>query len=139
MSPSTIGIIFAAVGVVLLAIGVRIYLSTKKFLATAVGAQGTVIANVEREKKDRETGAIERTWAPQVRFAVAEKSYDFVSSVSHSPPRYQEGQTIDVKYDPQDPNNAKVASGSSYWTGPIILGGLGVIFTIVGLAMAIAG
>jgi type II secretory pathway pseudopilin PulG len=139
MSPSTIGIIFALVGIVLLAIGVTVFMRTRKFLATAVGAQGTVIAMVERERRDSKTKEIHRTWSPQVRFAVGEKTYDFTSSVSSSPPRYQEGQTIDVKYDPQDPNNAKVASGSSYWTGPIILGGLGVIFTIVGLAMAIAG
>ena len=137
MSPSMIGIVFAVVGVVLLAIGVKIYLSTKKFLATAVGAQGTVIEMVERTRRDRE-GDVSTMWAPKVRFEVAGKPIEFESSVGASPPRYKEGQTIDVKYDPQDPNNAKVASGSSYWTGPIILGGLGVIFTIVGLAMAIA-
>lgn len=137
MSPSMIGIVFAVVGVVLLAIGVKIYLSTKKFLATAVGAQGTVIEMVERTRRDRE-GDVSTMWAPKVRFEVAGKPIEFESSIGASPPRYKEGQTIDVKYDPQDPNNAKVASGSSYWTGPIILGGLGVIFTIVGLAMAIA-
>ena len=139
MSPSAIGIIFAIVGVALLVIGVIVFTRTRKFLATAVGAQGTVIALVEHERRDSKTREIHRSWSPQVRFAVGEKTYDFTSSVSSSPPRYQEGQTIDVKYDPQNPNNAKVASGSSYWTGPIVLGGLGVIFTIVGLAMAVAG
>jgi type II secretory pathway pseudopilin PulG len=138
MQPQTIGIVFAIVGVVMLVIAVVVFSRTRRFLATALSAQGTVIEMIQRTRRDRE-GRTSTVWAPRVQFSVSGQTIEFESKVGSSPPRYKEGQAIDVKYDPQDPNNARVAAASSMWLVPALVGGIGVIFLIVGLGMAIAG
>jgi type II secretory pathway pseudopilin PulG len=138
MQPQTIGIVFAIVGVVMLVIAVVVFSRTRRFLATALSAQGTVIEMIERTRRDRE-GRTSTVWAPRVQFSVSGQTIEFESKVGSSPPRYKEGQAIEVKYDPQDPNNARVAAASSMWLVPALVGGIGVIFLIVGLGMAIAG
>ena len=136
MQPQLIGIIFAIVGAALLVIGVVVFSRTRRFLATAVSAQGTVLEMIQRTSKDRE-GAVSTVWAPRVRFSASGQTIEFESKVGSSPPRYKEGDTLEVKYDPQDPNNARVAAGSSMWLVPVLLGGIGVVFLILGLALAI--
>jgi hypothetical protein len=138
MQPQTIGIVFAVVGLAMLVIAIVVFSRTRRFLATAVSAQGTVTEMIQRTGKDRE-GRTSTIWAPRVRFTVSDQTIEFESKVGSSPPRYAEGQTVEVKYDPQDPNSARVAAASSMWLVPVLVGGIGVILLIVGLALAIAG
>ena len=44
-----------------------------------------------------------------------------------------QGETVDVRYDPNQPGHADIASGGSQSTGAIVFIVIGVIFAAVGL------
>ena len=58
-------------------------------------------------------------------------------SLSSNPPRFKVGQDINVLYEPGNPNKAYINNWMSLYFLPALLGGLGVLFGGVGVALAI--
>ena len=73
------------------------------------------------------------TYAPVVEFDHAGKKYRFKDSVSSNPPSYRTGQRVGVLYDPADPRDARIDRGRWNKVVPILSGGCGALFVLLGL------
>ena len=57
--------------------------------------------------------------------------------MSSNPPMFQEGQVIDVLYDPANPQKARIKRWMSLYFVSVLLGGMGLIFGGIGVVMLI--
>ena len=118
---------FTAVGAAMLIAALYWVQSTRSFVAAAAVAQGTVI-DLEASRSDNST-----TWRPVVRFNLPDgRAVQFSSSMSSNPPSYHKGERVEVLYQPSQPYNAKINGFLSLWGGPLIVGGLGAVFFLIG-------
>ncbi|PLS30822.1 hypothetical protein Uis1B_1404 [Bifidobacterium margollesii] len=69
------------------------------------------------------------SWTPVFRYGASGKIYEQRYSVASSPPQYEEGEAVTIRYDPADPNRYVVEGNYS----PLILYG---VITIMCLAFA---
>lgn len=104
------------------------YKKTNEFLKTSIEANGTVVELLET--KSENSSSI--TYKPEVQFKdKCGNLIQFVSSTSSNPPSYSIGEKVEVLYNPESSNDAKIKSFFSLWGGTIILGILGAVFLIV--------
>lgn len=125
-----IPLIFLLSGAGLL-IGALVMLArTRAFLARAAETMGQVVAL--DEELPLEAGD-PHTYRPIVSFQVPGLPPIRFESMAHSsPPEYEIGASVRVLYDRDRPSEARIRSFVSLWLLPMILGGLGLIFTAVG-------
>lgn len=129
-----IGAAFAAVGLVLAAIGGWFYFADRDLAAAGVRTQGTVIQMVS----SRDTNG-SYTSRPVVEFFdPAGTRHVFMSQVSSSPPNHSTGERVDVLYLPGSPENAVIDSFFERFFAPLVLGGMGALFAVVGGGMLFA-
>lgn len=122
--------IFLGIGVAMLVAAGYSYLHTREFVASAVAADGVVIANVWSTSSGRNRSAAAY---PRVRFRTAAgREVTFVSGVGTNPPSYRAGESVEVLYDPGDPANARIHSFGSLYVLPLVFGILGTVFSLVG-------
>jgi Protein of unknown function (DUF3592) len=133
-----VGGIFGLVGVVLLGVAIVLAVSTASFQASAERTDGTVVALTERTSTSS-SGGSSTAWYPTVEYTVDGKRYSFDSPVGAYPPAYAEGDTVAVAYDPADPADAQIDSFWSAYLAPVIVGGLGIVFTPLGTVLFVAG
>jgi hypothetical protein len=130
-----LSIVFAVVGLGLLAGAIAVTLNTRAFIATAKHAPGTVTELIP--KRDSDDGSI--TYTPVVIFeATSGASISFTSSFSSNPPSYDVGEKVEVLYAPDNPNEARINGFGSLWFGSLILGGLGTVFCAIGFGILMA-
>lgn len=75
-------------------------------------------------------------------FKTAEgRDLQWTESMATNPPAGQPGDQVPVKYDPTDPEEARIAKPFRLWFLPGLFGllgglfgGLGAVFTVIGLA-----
>ncbi|MET7336738.1 DUF3592 domain-containing protein [Nonomuraea sp. NPDC005650] len=137
-----VGGIFGLIGLVLLCVGVALAASTASFLASAERTDGTVVGLTERTTTTRGSDGRTRTstaWYPTVEYTVGGRRHSFQSSTGGNPPSYEKGDTVPVAYDPGDPSDARIASFWSAFLAPVIVGGLGVVFTPIGTVLFVKG
>ncbi|MEU8355425.1 DUF3592 domain-containing protein [Nonomuraea sp. NPDC048882] len=137
-----VGGLFALIGLVLLCVTIALAASTASFLASAQRTDGTVVELTARTSTTRDSDGRHRrstTWHPTVTFTAAGRQYSFESSTGSNPPAYAEGEAVPVAYDPADPRDARISSFWSAFLGPLITGGLGVVFTPLGLLLFVRG
>ena len=132
------GRIFGLIGLVLLGVSAALAVSTASFLASATRTDGTVVALTEQTSYDRE-GRSSASWYPTVEFTVDGRRYSFQSSTGSNPPSYKRGESVPVAYDADDPSNARIATFWSAYLAPLIVGGLGVVFTPIGAVFFVKG
>ena len=128
-----IGIVFSLVGLLLAAIGIFIWIRTQAFLSTAQETKGTVIRMVSSSSSE---GGI--SYAPVFKFTTIQgQVIEVEEKISSNPPQFQTGQVIDILYDPQDPNRARVKKWFNLYFVPLLLGGMGLIFGCIGVVLLI--
>ena len=129
------GGIFGGVGVIMLALGVFFFLRTRAFLRTAVDTTGTIVNLIESHDSDGGTA-----YSAVVQFQTSDsKQVTWTESMASNPPAGQPGDEVPMKYDPTDPDDARIAKPFRLWFLPVLLGGLGVVFLGVGVPLGIAG
>lgn len=129
----TIGIVFSLLGGLLVLIGVFIFIRTRIFISKAQEVKGTVIQMVWSRGSEGGGG-----YSPVYQFRTIDGQTIVVSdSLSSNPPMFQEGQTIDVLYDPENPQKARIKKWMSLYFVSVLLGGMGLIFGGVGVALLI--
>jgi hypothetical protein len=125
---SAFGLIFLVAGAGLLVGCFFATARTRRFLANAREAQAEVVALQQRLGTGQE-----RSYYPVLRYRTQEGStQEVVSNVGSNPPRYKEGDSVAVLYDPAQPDNVRIHTAFNVWAFPLMLGGIGVIFLVVG-------
>ena len=103
-------------------------------LATATVAEGTVVDLVASRSNDS------TTYKPVVRFTPAGgEALQFTSGMGSNPPAYAQGEKVSVFYKAREPQNAMISGVFSLWGGPLILGGLGTVFFLIGGGIMLFG
>jgi hypothetical protein len=122
-----VALVCLALGVGMLLASVATFVHTKRFTAGAEHATGTVIDLSEDFTSD---GTV---YYPVVRFTTAAgRTVEFGSSSgSSSPPDV--GDRVEVLYDLDDPQDAKLSGFFDLWLWTIALGGLGFLFSAFAL------
>lgn len=123
-----IPLIFVLVGLGLLAGAVYNYRSTQEFLRSARTATGEVIGYTRRTNSEGEI-----SYFPVIEFtpAGAEEPIEFTSSTGGAR-SYAIGARVPLRYDPALPFHAAIDSSTDLWLAAGVLGGLGMLFTIIG-------
>lgn len=120
-----LGLLFALIGLVLLGIAVGLALDRREFLARAQTADGIV-------SRLNAGGA-----HPEIAFTTVagEKiSYPQGGFISG----YRPGQTVRVRYLPEWPSGSAVVDDlGALWGVPVVMGGMGLIFGIGGVARVV--
>ncbi|MFH6990099.1 DUF3592 domain-containing protein [Flavobacterium collinsii] len=99
------------------------------FIEKANIVYGTVIESIPLA--GNKNGSL---YYPNVSFVTKSgKQIDFTSNVGTSLPSYIEGSSVKVLYDPTNPNKAEIDGIYGYIVDPMLLGGLGVFFLLMGL------
>ncbi|HEX6614415.1 MAG TPA: DUF3592 domain-containing protein [Rhodanobacteraceae bacterium] len=133
-------VVMLVVGVAMLAGAVYMYNDARGFLADAVHAQGTVVdlQRTESLSHDDNHTYTSVSYYPMVQFTDASgKRIEFTSGSGSNPPAYSRGDQVDVLYHADAPEKARINSFMSLWFGPLLVGGLGVVFTAIGIAMVV--
>jgi len=135
MKPWLFTAIFLTVGLGLLGGGVYSFMSTREFLGNAVSANGVVTDLEERWDSDDSS----YTYYPRVRFETETgQAHEFTGDVGSSPASFDVGEEVRVLFDPADPSGARIDSFMQLWFVSLILGGLGLVFSVVGVCSIFA-
>lgn len=122
-------LILVVAGLVSLGFAYFSWTRTKQFAAIARRVQGTVIRMVT----DSEGAS-----APVFKFTAQNgDGIEVQEKIYRIPAGYQVGQTVQILYDPQNPDQARMSkSGSLYFT-PILLGGMGAVSVLLGCGLLV--
>jgi hypothetical protein len=127
---------FSLVGALLVVVGLFFFIRTRNFLGKALEVKGTVIQMVYRQNSSADSNS-GGGYAPVYQFETADKQQIIKQDgLATNPPRYQVGDTIDILYDPGNPQKAYVNRWMNLYFVPALLGGLGLIFGGVAIAIA---
>lgn len=129
-----LGVIFGLVGGLLFVIAVFVFVHTRMFIGRAQEVKGTVVRMVYRHSSEGGGG-----YSPVYQFrTITGQTIEVQDGLSSNPPMFTEGQIIDVLYDPENPQKARIKRWMSLYFLPALLGGLGMIFGGVGVVVLIA-
>ena len=134
-----IGILFVLIGLAVLIGGVVTAVKQSRKTARGATASGTVVDLVQRVFNPGSAGV----YCPLVQFTTASgQPVRFESGFGTMPASHRVGQTIAVRYDPDDPQKAEVDSATSRWLVPGCMAamglgflGMGVVFLVIGIAV----
>lgn len=126
-----IGMIIFLTGILEIVGGAYFYSSTATFLETAEIATAKVVRMVT--KRSRRDGKTRTSYAPVIKFKDSRnRSYTVESNFYSNPPRYRAGDSLDVLYDPQSPQDFKANNFFGIW-------GIAVAFAFASITSLIAG
>lgn len=126
------GMIFAVYGVAALAFGLNEVSRTRELLKSGAWTKGTVV-DVEEDTSRDDDGTLSTTHYPVVRFTTADDStVEFTSTVGYGS-RPDIGETVDVRYLPDDPEQAEIDRGITTLMLPAASA------SFVGLVLLVAG
>lgn len=122
-------LILGGVGFLFLLLAVFIYIRTVSFINSAQEVVGTVI-RLESSRSSK--GGT--TYAPVFQFRTIEgQMIEVRDNMSSNPPMFREGQSVEVLYDPENPQKARIKKWFSLYYLPLFLAGMGLIFSCVGV------
>ena len=123
-------LLFAVVGLGAMYLGYILYNSSADLAAHGIKAQGQVIANIEVYSDDS------TTYRPRIEFTTAEgEKIVLESDTSTSPPAFKVGQGVNILYPKGKPDQAVIDDFLFMWFGPLVAGGLGLLFFGIGVSL----
>lgn len=132
--------VMLVIGVAMLAGAVYMYNNTRSFLAGAAQVQGTVV-DLERSEsvtRDGNNSHVSVSYFPVVQFTDRSgHRLEFTSDAGSNPSAYSRGDKVEVLYHADAPQKARIKDFMSLWFGPLLVGGLGVVFTALGAGMIV--
>jgi Protein of unknown function (DUF3592) len=130
-----VALIFLAVGAVQLGLGIFFFVRTRRFLRRAVETTGTIVDLIESSGSEGGT-----VYQAVVEFQTADgRAIRWQESMASNPPAGQPGEQIPIKYDPANPNKARIAKTFRLWFLSGLLGLLGLLFLGLGVVLTVAG
>jgi len=125
--------LFPAIGGLLLVGALLLWNHTRQFIASAYTTRGTVVDLVE----DRDSDGV--TYSPVVRFTAPDgQEVTYTESFSGNPAPYDVGESVEVLYSRDQPRKGRIKGFMSLWMGPVILGGMGTLFALIGGGILLA-
>jgi hypothetical protein len=125
-----LSVMFVIIGAAMTFLAVTRYLDRRAFLHRSEVATGTVVALVER------AGDEETAYAPKVSFRTAAgNTVTFESDLAGSESAYKAGDTVEVRYQRDQPQNAELASFWALWGPAMLFGALGLMCLGIGLGI----
>jgi hypothetical protein len=122
--------VFTVLGAALLIGAVTSYNNVSGFLKDAVSVQGTVVKMV------RSSGGDSTTYKPIVAFVVSEgHAVQITSNVGSNPPAYSVGDSIEVLYPPETPQDARINSFFDLWWATVFMVSMGAPLFIIGVVI----
>lgn len=116
--------IFPGIGALLLVIAIGIQIARISAEAQMTLTQGSIV--------DLEGGC------PTVSFMTLDGTLgEYHSSTCSNPPSFDIGERVALYYDPQSPERARIDSFGQNWLGSLIVGGIGSVFLLIGLALVL--
>ncbi len=103
-----------------------------RFLQIAQAAPGTVTALEWSDDTDT-SGA-----RPVVNYEIRGEPYQITGTTWSNPPTYALGEQVQVLYSPDQPRAAQIYSWFDFWFTPMLLGGVGLVFELVGIGTGYA-
>jgi hypothetical protein len=134
---------FGGVGAVFTTYRIASLQRTRKFLAAAQPATGTVTDVREETRRSHGSGSrSSRTYrfqCPVVRFRTQDgrKIEDLKLEPPGSWSRYEIGQQVPLLYDPLRPEEARIQSSAGLWFVPVLFAAIGSRFLLVGLTVGL--
>ncbi len=108
-------LVFSLLGVIIFLAALLVTFNVASFIITAEATKGKIYGSTYKGE-GKEASAYS-----QVVFLVADVEYRFDDSVGSGSPRYEEGEEVEVLYDPKHPENAKIKSVVSLFFLPGLL------------------
>jgi hypothetical protein len=125
-----LGLVLLIAGPCILIYSAISFVRTRSFLRSCIEVDGEV-TRLERSKSRGQYGY---TYAPVFSFTVADgKTYTVTSKVSASPPGFDVGESVKVRYDPANPEDARIHTFFQTWGGAVMSGIVGAAFFAFGL------
>lgn len=125
--------LFGLIGLGLLTGAFFVLNSELSFRSGSLTAEGTVVDLVTTTGSK---GGI--IYKPVVEFVDRnDRKHQFTGSYASSPPPHERGESVTVRYRPEDPRNAELDSFMDSWFLPVMLGGMGTVFTSVAAGFVI--
>lgn len=121
---ASIGIMFFIIGILFLGIGCYNFISHKDFMERA-DKTDAVITDISYERK-RMNGKTVKRHIITIEYTV--DGVDYESEITEYKTGMYEGKTIEIYYDPNNPNDVKTNSIML----PVTFAGLGLLFVIIG-------
>ena len=127
----TIKYVFLIAGIGMLIGTLITFKSTYEFLKISVASQGTIVKLIA--SRSTSSSGNSTVYRPVVQFIDQNgNQVEFVSSTGSNPPSYKIGEEVEVLYNPESPNEAKIKGFFTLWGGITVLGILGIAFSSVG-------
>jgi hypothetical protein len=134
--PAIISLVLVLTSCPFLGIGLYETITTRRQVETYVRVSGTVVDNSysPSDSSDSTSGA----YYPVVEFKPKDgRPVRFTDQIGSLPPDYEIGDTVEVIYNPQDRNEARVVSWTRLWLVPTIFITVGSLPGMIGLAVYI--
>lgn len=111
-----------------------------EFRRGAVETDGQVVEMLTRLSRDRDRGTTSYTYVPVFVFTLPDGTKRRVQGgVSSNPPCCTVGETIRIRYRPEAPERAQMTGFMESWFVATLLGGIGLVFVLVGWAVRHVG
>lgn len=128
-----IALVFGLLGLGMLVGAFFAVSSTLSFRSIAKTADGVVVDLAQSRGDKGET-----MYKPVVRWKdPGGRERTFTGSVASSPPSYSRGEKVSLRYDPANPESARLDSFTENWLLPLIFGLLGSVFTAIGVGAGV--
>ena len=123
--------IFSLIGIAILIGAYYFYNHTKTFLNNSQIATGTV---TELVKTTSNEGTV--LYQPRIKFTADNgEGITFTSGTASNPPSHKKGDEIEVYYQIENPQNAKVKGFFTLWAAPSVMAVIGLSFFLLGFSM----
>lgn len=118
-----IGIVMVGVGFLMIGIALFSLIHTRNFINNSEKTQGTVILNLYQADSEGGGG-----YTPIFEFRTLQgKKMEVSSNLGTNPPQFKVGQIVEVLYDPENPEGARINKGLNLYYVPSFLGLFGLI------------
>lgn len=122
--------IILLIGLALVTLGFKLFLSSRKFVITGIKTQATVIENIPTQSRDREGSAI--MYTPLLEYEANGKKTNYTPNTHSNPPAYNIGEKVMIVYSPKNAFDVRIVSFWGIYLGSNILLAMGLPMILLG-------
>jgi len=122
-----VGVVFSIIGFILLTLAFIFGYRDYQFATTAIPVTGKV-SRIETRQPSNGTPM----YSPVITYVIDGAPRDYASPVSSSGISHQIGEEVELLVDPNDPSTVTINSFFDRWFLVSLLGGLGLVFSVIG-------